>query len=179
MTSETNLALRKWRSGCRAGFTLIGLLVVIAIIAILAGMLPPALARAKAKAKKIACVSNLEQQGVAVALCAGEYDDTFPSGGTPAGFSPSVFASWNWGGKQGTEYDGQLRLLDPFVAIAGKVSTNADGAERVFKCPSDNGALKAGWPYDRKPTVYDTFGSLLRNHWDARHRHPHRGAGSA
>ena len=159
MRAETNWTLRKRWSGCRVGFTLIELLVVIAIIAILAGMLLPALARAKAKAKKIACVSNLKQQSVAVALYAGEYDDTFPSGGTPTGFSPSVFAYWNYGGKQGTEYDGQLRLLNPFVAIAGKVSTNSDGAERVFKCPSDNGALKAGWPHDRKPSVYDTFGS--------------------
>lgn len=69
------------------------------------------------------------------------------------------FAYWNYGGKQGTEYDGQLRLLNPFVAIAGKVSTNSGGAERGVQVPDDNGAQKAGWPYDRKPTVYDTFGS--------------------
>jgi prepilin-type N-terminal cleavage/methylation domain-containing protein len=163
--TASTIAERRQHNG-RWAFTLIELLVVIAIIAILAAMLLPALAAAKEKAKRAQCLSNLKQQAAANNLYWADNNDKFLA--NPADPGDYIWAYKNYGGKQGSTFPAQQRILNPYVSVPSIVTRNTDGAARVFCCPADNGTLPGGAaPTLSKPTVYDCWGTSYVYNSDA------------
>ncbi len=111
----------------KSGFTLIELLVVIAIIAILAAILFPVFAQAKAAAKKTQGISNLKQIGTAMHMYIADYDDTLP-------FSREAAI---WGG-----YTGDPEELEDMVFY--KVFLPYTKNKDIFYSPEDKLANKGG-----------------------------------
>jgi prepilin-type N-terminal cleavage/methylation domain-containing protein/prepilin-type processing-associated H-X9-DG protein len=112
------------------GFTLIELLVVIGIMAVLAGLLLPALAGARARAKRVACLNNMRQVGLAMNLYLAESVGRLPN--------PKATNTFDFNNPAAP--DNPLKQLRPFVGL-----TNPNAAAPVYICPGAQPTPKADY----------------------------------
>ncbi|HEY4416750.1 MAG TPA: type II secretion system protein [Verrucomicrobiae bacterium] len=122
------LVTRHGSRSVRRAFTLIELLVVIAIVAILAAMLLPGLAAAKARGKRIQCVSNLHQMGIAAQIYTGDNADFYP---IAQYIDPRQHVAYCW--DLTTFQDGSHRVI-PGLLWQGQ------GNMRIQQCPAFEGS---------------------------------------
>lgn len=136
----------------KRAFTLIELLVVIAIIAILAGLLFPVFARAKAAAKRTQCLSNIRQIGMGMGLYMADYDDLFPNAVDAADkYSPQI---WN----SSPEFQAQIASMP----LMNQALESYVKSKEVFKSPADKGTRvleSHPWiAFPTSPTMYSVYG---------------------
>ncbi|MBL8086460.1 MAG: prepilin-type N-terminal cleavage/methylation domain-containing protein [Chthonomonas sp.] len=146
------------------GFTLIELLVVIAIIAILAAILFPVFAQAKAAAKKTATISNMKQLGTGVVLYTNDADDLFPLATKQEDGTGQYWYDVSWN-KMAQPY---IKNLDLMVHPMGKVSLSSNDKSPSNKI-ADSGLIPGSRP---NPTAQRaqggpvvSFGMIGRGYW--------------
>lgn len=151
-----------------SAFTLVELLVVIALIAVLASLLMPALAKARGRAQGITCLGNTRQLGLAAVFYANDHEDRLPNnfGGSPTRKTVARKSNLNWVNNTMTW------RLDPDNTNTTTITEASLGpyvnrVTSIYRCPSDNVLSKvqreAGWKarirsYSMNGMVGDTGG---------------------
>jgi prepilin-type N-terminal cleavage/methylation domain-containing protein/prepilin-type processing-associated H-X9-DG protein len=136
----------------RAAFTLIELLVVIAIIAILAGMLLPALAKAKTKAQGIKCENNLRQLQLSWHMYADDHDGVLPPNNNILDQSKCWIKGW-------LDYTPNNTDNTNLIYIRQGLLFPYDNALDAYLCPGDHSTAKIGG------NTYPRVRSLSMNGW--------------
>lgn len=134
-------------------FTMIELLSVIGIIAVLAAILFPVFARAKAQAKQTVCISNLGQIGDAISLYMNDYDGLFPSAIDPSDkYDPQIWASQ-------PAFEARI----PYMPLISQALQPYAKSKEIFHCPADTGmqVLDNNFPmtFYAAPSMYAMYGT--------------------
>ncbi|HAV61528.1 MAG TPA: hypothetical protein DCY13_04085 [Verrucomicrobiales bacterium] len=129
------------------GFTLVELLVVIAIIGLLASLLLPALAKAKARSQRIGCVNNLRQLGLAWTMYAGDHQGVYPFNRVinDMGVYRNGPGSWVLGNAQQPRMPADIMngSLYPYARAVG-----------IYRCPADRSLIRAFGRSALKPRTF-------------------------
>jgi len=152
---KTGRPLQRMRRCVLAGFTVIELLVVVAVIAIMAAILLPALSKTKEQARGTACRSNMKQLGLAFLMYSEDNADTFPwPGGSPGRYvnNPSQYApDWCAGENYVSRIGLQSEWFKPGFGLSAECGSvfpyvtsqprrdydpNYKEASQVYRCPS-------------------------------------------
>jgi prepilin-type N-terminal cleavage/methylation domain-containing protein len=131
-------------------FTLVELLVCIGVIAILASLLMPALARARNRAQAITCLHNLKQLSIACLVYTDDYRDRLPYNLGSEGIHEMLARKWYWNWTSPImTWELDSDNTNSALVTRGGIGPYTSGSARLYRCPVDNVVsdiqAEAGW----------------------------------